>query len=203
MSGTSLATWWWRQMATWARLFRRDDVALGYWRRIHAARPEDPRVLASVAHLAAQRGATGEAIALLDQAVTRDPSDAPSWFNLGFLRQKNGDHDGALAAFGRAVSLDPKLDRAWYGQGISLMQAGRLQEAIEPLTRNTRLQPMSPFGWYQLGHVHARLGQRAEAEKMVRRLAQFEPQVARQLAREIGLPVTPASGADASRTHAP
>lgn len=188
-------------MATWAHLFRRDDAALGYWRRIQAARPEDPRVLASVAHLAAQRGATGEAIALLEEAVARGPSDAPSWFNLGFLRQKNSDHEGALAAFARAVSLDPKLDRAWYGQGISLMQTGRLEEAVEPLTRNTKLQPMSPFGWYQLGHVHARLGQRAEAEKMVRRLAQFEPQVAKQLAREIGLSAD--SAVDPSKIQEP
>ena len=55
------------------------------------------------------------------------------------------------------------------------------------LQRNTELQPMSPFGWYQLAHAYVRLGDADRARRIIRRLAQFEPQVARQLERETGL----------------
>ena len=181
------SVWFWRQIATWASIFKRDEVAIEYWARIHAARPNDSRTLATLAHLHAGRGRQQEAISLLERAVALDPSGAALWFNLGFLRQTESDHSGVLEAFERAIALDDKLDRAYYGKGLSLIKLGQLEEAIEPLRRNTRLQPMSPYGYYQLVHLYHRLGRTALAEETIRHLSGFEPQVARQLERETGI----------------
>jgi tetratricopeptide (TPR) repeat protein len=92
-----------------------------------------------------------------------------------------------MAAFDRAIALDAKLDRAHYGKAISLIKLGRLEESIPVLQRNIELQPMSPFGFYQLVHVHHRLGEAGRVEEIIRHLAGFEPQVARQLERETGI----------------
>ena len=48
---------------------------------------------------------------------------------------------------------------------------------------------MSPYGYYQLAHVYHRLGRSAEVGRTIKRLAEFEPDVAKQLERETGVSV--------------
>jgi tetratricopeptide (TPR) repeat protein len=186
---SGLAIWYWKQLAVWSQLLKRDAMALEYWVRIAAARPRDASALASVAHLQAQAGQRRDAIASFERALGIDPTLATAWFNLGFLQQEEQRHDEAIASFDRALALDEKLDRAWYGKALSLIKSGRPEEAIEPLQRNVKLQPMSPYGLYQLAHVYHRLQRRDDVAATIRRLAGFEPQVARQLERETGVVV--------------
>jgi cytochrome c-type biogenesis protein CcmH/NrfG len=61
------------------------------------------------------------------------------------------------------------------------------REAVAALRENTRLQPLSPHGWYQLAHVQVERGMVDEAGRIVDRLRQFDPAVAQQLEREIGV----------------
>lgn len=186
---SSFGAWYFRRLATLSTLLRRPQAALGYWERVHELSPEDTRVLATISFLKADRGSREEAVALLRQALERDPDNASWWFNLGFLQQEGEEHAEALDSFDRALALDDKLDRAWYGKALSLIRLGRLQEAIAPLKKNTELQPMSPYGWYQLAHVYHRLGDHERVARVIGRLSSFEPQVARQLERETGADV--------------
>jgi len=167
--------WFYRQMATWATLFKKGDLAIEYWKRVRQLRPRDPSVVATLAHLQAGAGRRGEAMALVRESLEMNPAQPAVWFNLGFMQQQGGDHAAALASFERALALDDKLDRAYYGRALSLIKLGRLEEAVAPLKRNTQLQPMSPYGWYQLAHVYHRLGQDERAIKVIRKLAEFEP----------------------------
>lgn len=184
-----LDAWFYRQIALWAMIFKRPDVALEYWERIRVLRPRDANVLASIAHFKALLGNRAEAIELIRQTLDIDGSRAAQWFNLGFLQQEEESHQEAIANFRRAVSLDAKLDRAWYGLALSLIKVGRIEEAIVALEKNTELQPMSPYGWYQLAHAYCRLGQTPQAERVIRKLATFEPKVAVLLEKETGLKV--------------
>lgn len=188
-AASGLSVWYWRQMATWSTLLKRDAMALEYWERIAAARPQDATVLASLAHRKAQLGGRPDAILLLERSVSIDPGNAGVWYNLGYLLQESQRHDEALVAFERALALNPKLDLALYGKALSLIKTGRLEEAIAPLRKNTELQPLSPFGFYQLAHVYHRLERPSDVAKTIRRVAGFEPQVARQLERETGVSV--------------
>lgn len=185
MSGFS--AWYYRQMAVWSSFFKRDERALEYWDRLRALRPRDAKVVSTIAHLKAGAGERLEAIALLHRSLELNPQDATAWFNLGFLQQEEGEQEAALGSFERALKFDGKLDRAWYGTALALIKLGRVEEAIAPLTRNTELQPMSPFGWYQLAHVYHRLGDSKRVARVIRTLAEFEPEVARQLERETGV----------------
>lgn len=185
----ALNGWYWRQMATWAGILGRRELAREYWERLWSLRPADPSVMETLAHLHAAKGERAEAIALYERALAIDAKRADGWFNLGFLRQENGAHEAALEAFDHAIALNEKHDRAWYGKALSLVKLGRLEEAVPAFRRNTELQPMSPYGWYQLVHVLHRLGRRDEAEKAMRRLAAFEPKVAQQLQRETGIDI--------------
>jgi len=187
VSGFTL--WFWRQMATWSRLLKRDEMAVEYWERIVAARPRDALALGALAHLKAVVGRRPEAVELLRCALAIEPSNPGTWYNLGYLQQEEQRHDEAIASFDRAIALNEKLDMAYYGKALSLIKTGRLQEAVAPLKKNTELQPMSPFGFYQLAHVYHRLQQPDRVALTIRRLSGFEPQVARQLERETGVVV--------------
>lgn len=150
--------------------------------------PQDAYLLASRAHLLAQRGAREAAIADAQALVAAHPRrSAADWFNLAFLLEDAKRFTEAEPAFRQALELDPKLDRAWYGLGLTLLRLGRIDEAIEALKRNTELQPMSPYGWYQLARVHMDRHEPDEARRIIRHLQGFEPKVAAQLTRETGL----------------
>ncbi len=149
--------------------------------------PTDADMLATMAHWQAQDGCWDEAYRLLKQCVDRPAPRASVWFNFGFVCERMERAGEAEQAFRNAVTLDPALDRAWYGLGLSLIAQDRLAEAAPALEVNTRLQPMSPHGWYQLARVHTDLGALEEARRIIRRLSQFEPRVAKQLERETGL----------------
>jgi tetratricopeptide (TPR) repeat protein len=186
---SGFTVWYWRQMATWSKLLKRDEMAVAYWERIVAARPSDASVLGALAHLKATTGKRPEAVELLRSALALDATQAGTWYNLGYLQQEEQRHDEAIASFDRAIALNEKLDLAYYGKALSLIKLGRLQEAIGPLKKNTELQPMSPFGFYQLAHVYHRLHQPERVARTIQRLSGFEPQVARQLERETGVVV--------------
>jgi tetratricopeptide (TPR) repeat protein len=179
--------WFYNHVAAWCVLFRQRERAIDFYRRMLALDPHDAVALASLGFNYAQLGRKREALGIFDRVVALTPNDAEMHFNRGFLLQEFNDHDGAIAAFRAALERNPDHDRALYGLGLSLISTRRPEEAIPPLTRNTQLQPMSPYGWYQLARVQYSLGRGAETQKILDHLATFEPDVARQLARETGL----------------
>lgn len=150
--------------------------------------PQDAYLLASRAHLLAQRGARDAAITDAQALVAAHPRrSAADWFNLAYLLEDAKRYGDAEPAFRQALDLDPKLDRAWYGLGLTLIHLNRFDEAIAALKRNTELQPMSPYGWYQMARVHMDRHEPDEARRIIRHLQGFEPKVAAQLTRETGL----------------
>jgi tetratricopeptide (TPR) repeat protein len=159
-----------KQMAIWALIFNRRDLAIDYWEKIRKLKPSDPLVLACLAHLNAELGAKELA-----------------WYNLGFLQQELGQHEGAIASFDQAIKHNEKADLAYYGKAISCIKLARVEEAVPLLKRNIELQPMSPYGFYQLAHAYQRLGQTERVKKTILKLSGFEPGVAAQLQREIGM----------------
>jgi len=182
-----LDLWFYRQMAVWCLLLKRDAQAVEYWERVRALVPGDATVVASIAHTKVGLGHRAEAIALFRQSLDIDPAQPGNWFNLGYVLDDMGEHEEAAVVFRHALDLDGKLDRAWYGLALSLIKCGKVEEAVAALKRNTELQPMSPYGWYQLAHAYLRLGQRDKAESVIHRLAKFEPKVALQLEQETGI----------------
>ena len=151
--------------------------------------PDDVYALASRAHLLTEAGQVQAALADSRRLVVLRAEDARTWFNHGFMLEAAGELAESETAFRRATTLSPELDRAWYGLGLVLIRLHRYDEAVVALKKNTELQPMSPYGWYQLAHAYHRLGDSARVARVIKKLAGFEPKVARQLERETGVSV--------------
>jgi tetratricopeptide (TPR) repeat protein len=171
-----------------ALMLNRRKAAIAAFDLMLQAAPQDAYALAGRAHAHAELGNKAQAIRDLQTLVGLYPTrSAADWFNLAFLLEAGNDITAAEGAFRRALALDPKLDRAWYGLGLSLVRQRRFDEAAAALKRNTELQPMSPYGWYQLARVHMDRHQPEEAQRILAHLKNFEPKVAAQLEREIGV----------------
>jgi len=171
----------------WLLLGRR-EAAEAVFGEMLALWPHDAYALASRAHVRAQLGRRGDAVADARALVEAHPErSAADWFNLAFLLEEAGRYEEAEPCFRRATALDPKLDRAWYGLGLILIRLQRLDEAAAALKRTTELQPMSPYGWYQLARVHMDRHEPDKTRRIIAHLKGFEPKVAAQLERETGL----------------
>ena len=177
-------------LAISASLFNDRELAISYWQKIALLLPRDARAPAVMAHLRAELGQNNEALVLIKSSLELDSTKALTWYNLGFLNNEMLVHADALNAFDRAIEIAPNMDLAYYGKSLALIKLGRVEEAIAPLKRNTELQPLSPYGWYQLAHAYNRLGHVDKAEKTIAWLSRFEPSVAMQLRREMGLNAT-------------
>lgn len=171
-----------------ALMFNRQKAAIRAFDLMLQSSPRDAYALSGRAHAHAQLGNKAQAIADLRALVAFHPTrSAADWFNLAFLLEGEDDIAAAEPAFRQALALDPKLDRAWYGLGLALVRQRRFDEAAAALKRNTELQPMSPYGWYQLARVHMDRKQPDEARRILAHLRGFEPKVAAQLERDIGV----------------
>lgn len=174
-------------LAIWAGVLNKHAIAADYWLRYAALNPKDPKCLASAAHHFAALDRGPEAEELLRAAIQRDAQFVPALFNLAFLLQKRQQHDTALDYFNRCLAANDNTDRAHYGKALSLMALERYAEAKQSLQRAIDLQPMSPYGYYQLATLYHRTGEEKSCIKTVKHLSTFEPALAVQLQKEIGV----------------
>jgi tetratricopeptide (TPR) repeat protein len=184
---SAIYVWFYKNMAFWATVFKKHEMAAEYWLRIADLRPKDPLALTAAAHCMTEANRPLESETLLRRCTVIEPTYAAAWFNLGFLVQKREDHSQALELFDQAIRHNDKLDRAHYGRALSLIALDRPEEAKAALKRTIDLQPMSPYGYYQLATLHHRLGDDSSCVKLVKKLSLFEPQLAAQLQRETGV----------------
>ena len=186
---SAVNAWFYTQIANWAMIFKKYEIAADYWMRTAEERSVEKRVmpLTVAATCMSELGRNHEAEALLKKSLEIQPEYAAAWFNLGFLIQKRSGHEEALACFDKAIRFHEKMDRAHYGRALSLIALNRPEEAKAALERTIDLQPMSPYGYYQLASLHHKLGDEKACIKLVRKLHKFEPQLAAQLQKETGV----------------
>jgi tetratricopeptide (TPR) repeat protein len=152
-----------------------------------AANPRFGRAASCLGYAHAMLGRDDLAVRYFEQATQTDASNPATFFDLGFVLDRQGEKERAIAAFERAVALRPTLDRAWYGMGLAHAVLGRHDKAAEALERAGELQPMNPYAWYNLGMAYAALGERKKVKEAHAHLDRFDPKMARKLAVDAGL----------------
>jgi cytochrome c-type biogenesis protein CcmH/NrfG len=86
------------------------NQAAAYYDRAVAAKPNDVAIRTKLAASLFRMGAVDNAIDQLNQALTHDPKDANSLFNLGLIEwQGKQDSKSALAAWQKLLKTNPQL----------------------------------------------------------------------------------------------
>jgi len=176
-----------KQVGIWAGILGKDDIAAEYWVKASCFERAPARSLVTAANHLTLAKRFADAEALLRRSLDLDNTQAPAWFNLGFLLQKRNQHEEAISAFDKAIRHHEHLDRAHYGRALSLMALDRNIEAKAALERTVDLQPMSPYGYYHLAHLQFRMGDEKAYRKTTRKLSSFEPKLAVQIQKETGV----------------
>ena len=93
---------------------------------------------------AAMAGRDGDALKLLQRAVTVNPDDFRAWHNLGVLADAGGDSGIAVKLVANSVSINPGYARGWQTLAAVAGRAGRHDLARDSLRRAAALLGTQP-----------------------------------------------------------
>lgn len=102
---------------------------------------ERSRLHYALGGIAANRGASEEALRYFREAARLDPGYADAHLQIGNLLGAAGSLDEAAAAFGRAVAAAPEAPAPRLQRATTLMDLGRFAEAVPELERYLELAP--------------------------------------------------------------
>ncbi len=131
---------------------RLDEAEAGY-RRVLAARAEQPDALNMLGVIAGQRGRTAEARDCFARAVRADGRNPLFHYNRAMAERAAGDVRAAENGYRRALEIKPDYVDALVGLGGILIETGRIEEAERCCRKALRLQPGAPRLLYNLGAV--------------------------------------------------
>lgn len=100
------------QLGTLYKATHQFPEAAGYYQKAIAADPKNVGARTDLASCLFYQGDADGAIQQLQQALTYDPKDANSLFNLGMIRlQAKNDSSGAVTAWRQLLKLNPTLPK--------------------------------------------------------------------------------------------
>jgi Flp pilus assembly protein TadD len=150
--------------------------------RIIILDPAEPRGSTARYDLAIARARSGDyarAIALLDEALRRDPGFLAAAANLVTVYTLAGDLDGARSAADRFVALAPASARARYERGILALRAGDLTTARGDFAALIAGDPAYAVAHYDAALVEIRGGAFDSAEIELQSALAISPSYAR------------------------
>lgn len=116
-----------------------------------------------------------EALALLEQALEKNPENAFAFSQKAKILFSTGDIGGAAAAIQRALSLQPFQPDFLYVQGVIAARENKLEEAVAAFTKATEINPNEADAFFEIGKIRAQQGDRAGALAAFRHAAALDP----------------------------
>lgn len=117
-----------------------------------------------------------EALAMLEEALVREPDNANLIANRGIVRFWAGDLDAAAADFDYAAALDPNEVVVLNGKGMIALRRERHREAVAWLSRALERGADESYFLHLRARAHAALGDEAAAAADVRRRMELRPE---------------------------
>ncbi|MGE0257815.1 MAG: winged helix-turn-helix domain-containing tetratricopeptide repeat protein [Alphaproteobacteria bacterium] len=149
-------------------------------RRALEVAADDPGTLACAAHALAFFGEDINAmIALIDRALTLNPSYARGWNISGALRLWAGQPDIAIEHLKTALRLSPRARVGGTAQmiGHAHLVSGRFEEAVPYLLLGIQEDPSHTAAYRTLAACYAHMGRLDEAREIVAQLRTITPVV--------------------------
>ncbi len=125
--------------------------------------PNHPEVLNNLAYVKELRGDTQGALALYEQAVTSDPRQAETYFNIESVYRNSKRPTEALQALdrlerGRGGQIEDVAPRIAYLRGIDMLSLGDTTAALAQLEVAVRQDSTLSDAWINLSKLYRRMG---------------------------------------------
>jgi len=133
----------------------------------------------------AQSKSWDDAIANYRHALTLDPKDAITHYDLGLALQHKGEQKEALKEFEAAADLKPKWAEAHYGLGAIWYEMQNQPAALDELHTAATLDPSNASVHSLLGRIFSQQQNLADAERELSLAVKLKPTAAAHL--ELGV----------------
>jgi tetratricopeptide (TPR) repeat protein len=117
-----------------------------------------------------QQSAAGEAAPVGEEELS-----AQTWFERGYVFQKDGNLEEALRCYSEALQLDPDLDAAHNNLGTIFTDLKRYAEAEDAFRKAIAKDPNYAAAYYNLGILLKKLERYTEAEDAYRQAIAKDP----------------------------
>jgi adenylate cyclase len=147
--------------------------AIAAARRALGVCESEPGILANVAFVLAYFGEDiGAMVALVERAVTSNPSYARGWYLGGMIRLWAGEPDHAVEDIEKSIRLNPRyrLGHHTFLIGTAHFFGRRFEQAAASLLLAAQENPAFPSTYRFLASSYAHLGRLRDAEEAVARL---------------------------------
>lgn len=136
-------------------------------------------------------------IAMWKSVIRLYPWNARAHYNLAKLYHESKDDKAAVLEYRKVIGLTPGDVRAYNNLGNLYKLHRWYPQAVAELQEAIRLDPMHLNAHYNLGQTYEMMGRKREAFDEYRMVLQYfpSPDIAKRmiaLARELGIPLTPA-----------
>lgn len=139
-------------------------------------RHSGPELISALAELHQRQGRSGDAIALLTEAVRKAPDDESLLYALGGAYERVGNFEQAIAQMRLLLKVNPQHAAAMNFIAYSLAEKGRdLEEAERLVKRAIELQPDSGAFLDSLGWVYFRRGDYRRAVEALEQAVALDP----------------------------
>ena len=119
------------------------------------------------------------AVAAYEQALSIDPNDASTYYNLAVVLVQLGRRSEAIEAYGRAISIDPEHRDSHFNLGVVLSKEGRFAEASKHFEKAYLIDPDDREAHLEWAVSLYELGQRDRSEKELRSILEVDPENSR------------------------
>jgi Flp pilus assembly protein TadD len=105
------------------------DDAVESFRRAHELSPDEPQAIGGYGRALVLVGRQEEGLPLLEEYLTKNPTDAEALYLRGLARFRDGELSGAEEDFRRAISVAPHMPGPYHNLARILEVSGRKEEA--------------------------------------------------------------------------
>jgi len=109
------------------------------------------------------------------EVIKQAPTFAEAHFNLGLVREEQGQHTEAIASFEKALSLKPRLRGANLFLGVAHYKLNELDHALAALKKEAAAYPKDAAAWMWVGVVSLAKDRPEEAAAALDQAAKLAP----------------------------
>ena len=102
---------------------------------------------------------------LYAEVVTLEPTDAHSWYLLGFIEDKIGNYKSAIINFDQAISLRPNKATYYTYRCHSKMLLGEVEAGINDCTKAISIDSREKYAYLNRAHAYQMMGKQSEAQQ--------------------------------------
>ncbi len=157
-----------------------NDLAKGHElaTKARSLQPNEPSVADTLGWILYKKGEFQQALALLQESVSKQPDNGEMQFHLGMTYYMMGQSDAARAALERAVQVTgdyPGKDEAQ--RRLAALQQSGTQRTTTELEADLKQQPDDPLGLMRLGEDYEKQDKAAEAAVAFEKAYQLNPKL--------------------------